>query len=129
MTYLIGLCIGAILGLTGAGGSVVALPLLVGPLNLPVQTAAGMALGAVAVAAATGLLARLRSGAIVWKPGLFFAAVAAAALPLGSYLNPRLLVADKSAFIELMNSLDLPNPKFMDVAVPANRSCGKSKSA
>lgn len=87
MTYLIGLCIGAILGLTGAGGSVVALPLLVGPLNLPVQTAAGMALGAVAVAAATGLLARLRSGEIVWKPGLFFAAVAATALPLGSYLN------------------------------------------
>lgn len=43
------------------------------------------------------------------------------------HFNPRLLVADKSAFIELMNSLDLPNPKFMDVAVPANRSCGKSK--
>ncbi len=41
--------------------------------------------------------------------------------------NPRLQVADKAAFIELMNSLDLPNPKFMDVAVPANRSCGKSE--
>ncbi|WP_461516237.1 TSUP family transporter [Porticoccus sp.] len=87
MVYLIGICIGAILGLTGAGGSVVALPLLVGPLNLPVQTAAGLALGAVAMAAATGLLARLRSGDIVWMPGLFFAAVAMAALPLGSLLN------------------------------------------
>ncbi|WP_461483308.1 MBL fold metallo-hydrolase [Porticoccus sp.] len=43
--------------------------------------------------------------------------------------NPRLQVADKSAFIELMNNLDLPNPKFMDVAVPANLSCGKSRSA
>ncbi|WP_461516236.1 MBL fold metallo-hydrolase [Porticoccus sp.] len=41
--------------------------------------------------------------------------------------NPRLQVVDKAAFIELMNSLDLPNPKFMDVAVPANRSCGKSE--
>ncbi|MEZ5530605.1 MAG: MBL fold metallo-hydrolase [Porticoccaceae bacterium] len=40
--------------------------------------------------------------------------------------NPRLLVADKAAFIELMNNLHLPNPKFMDVAVPANRTCGKN---
>lgn len=38
--------------------------------------------------------------------------------------NPRLQVADKQAFIELMAGLHLPNPKFMDVAVPANRSCG-----
>lgn len=33
--------------------------------------------------------------------------------------NPR-LTADKSAFIELMDSLNLANPKMMDVAVPAN---------
>ena len=90
MTYFIGFCIGAILGLTGAGGSVVALPLLVGLLALPVQTAAGMSLGAVAMAAAIGLMARLRSGEIVWLPGLYFALIAMAALPLGSYLNHRL---------------------------------------
>ncbi|TNE76831.1 MAG: MBL fold metallo-hydrolase [Gammaproteobacteria bacterium] len=39
--------------------------------------------------------------------------------------NPRLQVPDKGAFIELMDNLDLPNPKYMDVAVPANRSCGR----
>lgn len=39
--------------------------------------------------------------------------------------NPRLQVADKSAYVELMNNLDLPNPKHMDVAVPANLACGK----
>jgi len=38
--------------------------------------------------------------------------------------NPRLEPATKEAFIELMNGLDLPDPKMMDVAVPANRSCG-----
>lgn len=65
----------------------VALPLLVGLLALPVSTAAGMALGAVAVAAATGLAARLRSGEIVWLPGLYFALIATVALPLGDYLN------------------------------------------
>ena len=38
--------------------------------------------------------------------------------------NPRLEPATEAAFIELMNNLNLPNPKMMDVAVPANRACG-----
>lgn len=42
--------------------------------------------------------------------------------------NPRLEPASKEAFIALMNNLDLPNPKMMDVAVPANRTCGLSKN-
>ncbi len=39
--------------------------------------------------------------------------------------NPRLQVKDVSAYVALMNTLNLPNPKYMDVAVPANRACGK----
>jgi glyoxylase-like metal-dependent hydrolase (beta-lactamase superfamily II) len=42
--------------------------------------------------------------------------------------NPRLEPATREAFIELMDKLDLPNPKLMDVAVPANRTCGLSKN-
>jgi glyoxylase-like metal-dependent hydrolase (beta-lactamase superfamily II)/rhodanese-related sulfurtransferase len=34
--------------------------------------------------------------------------------------NPRLQVASIEQYVDLMNSLDLPNPKMMDVAVPAN---------
>ena len=41
--------------------------------------------------------------------------------------NPRLEPATKAAFRELMNNLDLPDPKMMDVAVPANRACGVRK--
>lgn len=40
--------------------------------------------------------------------------------------NPRLQVKDVAAYVELMNNLKLPNPKMMDVAVPANRACGKN---
>lgn len=40
--------------------------------------------------------------------------------------NPRLQVRDVAAYIDLMNNLKLPNPKMMDVAVPANRACGKN---
>lgn len=38
--------------------------------------------------------------------------------------NPRLQVTDKQAYVELMNGLKLADPRLMDVAVPANRSCG-----
>jgi glyoxylase-like metal-dependent hydrolase (beta-lactamase superfamily II) len=38
--------------------------------------------------------------------------------------NPRLQVSGKQAYIELMNGLDLDNPRLMDIAVPANRACG-----
>jgi glyoxylase-like metal-dependent hydrolase (beta-lactamase superfamily II) len=43
--------------------------------------------------------------------------------------NPRLQVADRQAYVELMNGLVLNNPRLMDVAVPANRSCGLSRAA
>lgn len=43
--------------------------------------------------------------------------------------NPRLQVADKQAYIDLMNSLTLDDPRLMDVAVPANRSCGLKPAA
>jgi sulfur dioxygenase len=38
--------------------------------------------------------------------------------------NPRLRVKSVDEYIELMNNLKLPNPKMMDVAVPANLQVG-----
>jgi glyoxylase-like metal-dependent hydrolase (beta-lactamase superfamily II) len=38
--------------------------------------------------------------------------------------NPRLQVKDLAEYVALMNNLKLPNPKLMDIAVPANRACG-----
>jgi len=40
--------------------------------------------------------------------------------------NPRLQVKDVTAYVDLMNNLKLPDPKMMDIAVPANRACGKT---
>lgn len=40
--------------------------------------------------------------------------------------NPRLQVEDVAAYVALMENLNLPNPKLMDIAVPANRACGKN---
>lgn len=41
--------------------------------------------------------------------------------------NPRLQVSSPDEYAELMNSLKLPNPKMMDVAVPANMRVGLSQ--
>ncbi|MBC9251068.1 Zn-dependent hydrolase [Pseudomonas alcaligenes] len=40
--------------------------------------------------------------------------------------NPRLQVADGAAYARLMAELKLAPPHLMDIAVPANRACGRS---
>ena len=40
------------------------------------------------------------------------------------HFNPRLQVKSMQEYVDLMNSLHLPNPKMMDVAVPANMRVG-----
>lgn len=38
--------------------------------------------------------------------------------------NPRLQVSSADEYVDIMNNLNLPNPKMMDVAVPANMHIG-----
>ncbi len=40
------------------------------------------------------------------------------------FFNPRLKVKSIDEYVDLMNNLKLPNPKMMDVAVPANMQVG-----
>src|SRR5712671_3894747 len=40
------------------------------------------------------------------------------------FFNPRLRVKSVDEYVDLMNNLKLPNPKMMDVAVPANMKVG-----
>ena len=40
------------------------------------------------------------------------------------FFNPRLKVKSIDEYVDLMNNLNLPNPKMMDVAVPANMHVG-----
>jgi glyoxylase-like metal-dependent hydrolase (beta-lactamase superfamily II)/rhodanese-related sulfurtransferase len=43
--------------------------------------------------------------------------------------NPRLKVKSLDEYVDLMNNLNLPNPKMMDVAVPANMRVGFAQDA
>ena len=38
--------------------------------------------------------------------------------------NPRLQVTSAAQYVAIMNSLNLPHPRMMDVAIPANLACG-----
>ncbi len=41
------------------------------------------------------------------------------------HFNPRLAGKTEAEYVDIMNSLDLPDPKMMDIAVPANLACGQ----
>ncbi len=43
--------------------------------------------------------------------------------------NPRLQVADKLVYIDLMNNMKLDDPRLMDIALPANHTCGQKSAA
>jgi len=89
MTLLVGCIIGLVLGLTGAGGSVFAVPLLIWAVGLEPSQAIGISLGAVAAGALFGVLARLRSDEIQWLPAVVYATLGALATPVGTWLNHR----------------------------------------
>lgn len=39
-------------------------------------------------------------------------------------INPRLVGKSLEDFVQIMNNLNLPKPRLIDIAVPANRMCG-----
>jgi uncharacterized membrane protein YfcA len=87
MTVALGACIGAVMGLTGAGGGVLAVPLLIFALHLRVSEAAPVALLATALAAGTGALLALRSATLRYRAAGLMAATGIAATPLGIWLG------------------------------------------
>ena len=86
----IGVLIGAVLGLTGAGGSVMAVPLLILLLHLEPAAATGLALGVVATSSAYGAIQRIRQQEILWIPALLFGVTGAVFAPPGRLLAAQL---------------------------------------
>lgn len=86
----LGAIIGAVLALTGAGGGILAVPLLVFGLGLSMVEAAPIGLLAVGLAAGVGAVLGLREGRVRYRAALFIAAIGVAATPLGLLLAHRL---------------------------------------
>ncbi len=79
----LGILVGAVLGLTGAGGGILAVPALVFGLGWPVSRAAPIALIAVATAAALGAVEGLRRGLVRYRAAAFMASVGMLLAPAG----------------------------------------------
>lgn len=89
LVLLLGALVGAVLGLTGAGGGILAVPALVAGLGWSVQQAAPIALIAVAAGAATGAIEGFRQGLVRYRAGLLMAALGVPLTAVGAWLAQR----------------------------------------
>lgn len=93
LSVLFGAIVGLALGLTGGGGSIFAVPLLIYGCGVAPRDAVAISLIAVALTAASGVIEATRRGVIEWRAGLIFAVAGMAAAPFGVWLGG--LVADQ----------------------------------
>jgi uncharacterized protein len=85
----LGSLVGLILALTGAGGAIIAVPLLVFGLGLEVAQAAPIGLLAVGLSAGLGALLALREGKVRYKAAALMAACGALISPIGLWVAHR----------------------------------------
>ncbi|MFC4524492.1 sulfite exporter TauE/SafE family protein [Cupriavidus pinatubonensis] len=86
----LGAVVGLILALTGAGGAILAVPLLLFVLHLSVAEAAPVALLAVGLSAAVGALLGLRAGVVRYRAALLMAVSGTLFSPIGLWFARRL---------------------------------------
>lgn len=89
----LGLLIGLLLALTGAGGGILAVPLLIFALDWDVAHAGPVALFAVGASAAVGAYLGLRAGIVRYRAAFLIAGSGALFTPLGVWLAHRLPAA------------------------------------
>ena len=85
-----GVVVGLSLGLTGGGGAIFAVPLLVYWIGVDPPTAVAISLVTVAATAAVGAVERWRYGQVEIPAGLLFAAAGMLTAPLGNWLGGRI---------------------------------------
>ncbi len=87
MSALLGMFVGLALGLTGGGGSILAVPLLIHGLQMPVHEAIGVSLATVGSTALFGALIRIPRGEVDIQAGSLFAVAGIAGAPAGVWLG------------------------------------------
>lgn len=86
ISLVLGLVIGVILALTGAGGGILAVPLLVFGVGIGVAQAGPIGLLAVGLAAALGALLGLRTGIVRYRAAALIAGAGVVVAPAGVWL-------------------------------------------
>jgi uncharacterized membrane protein YfcA len=108
LTLAFGGVVGFSLGLTGGGGAIFAVPLLVYGLGVSPREAVGISLASVGVTAFVGFVGRLRARQVEMRTGLVFAAAGMLGAPIGSWLAgmvPEAVLLALFAFLMLVVAL------------------------
>lgn len=90
LSLTFGAVVGFSLGLTGGGGAIFAVPLLVYGLSIDPRQAVGISLAAVGVTSLVGFLGRWSAGQTEVQTGLIFAVAGMIGAPFGSWLSARI---------------------------------------
>ncbi len=90
LAVTLGLVVGLVLALTGAGGAIIAVPLLIFAFHWDVAEAAPVALLAVGSSAAVAAILGLRANIVRYRAALLMAAVGSLMAPLGLWAAHRL---------------------------------------
>lgn len=118
MALVLGTFVGLALGLVGGGGSIITVPLLVGPLGIAARAATTMSLVIVGITAAWASAAHARRGNVLWSRAVLFGGIGMMGTVIGGYLNravpARLLLA---GFVVLMVVAALATWRRASVAV------------
>ena len=83
LVFVLGILIGAVMGLTGAGGGILAVPVLVAGMHWSMQQAAPVALIAVAAGAAVGAIDGFKRGLVRYKAAILMAVCGVPVTSLG----------------------------------------------
>lgn len=90
LSLLFGSLVGVSLALTGGGGALFAVPMLVYGMGIPVREAVSVSLVSVGVTALAGFLGKWRKGEAEVRTGLLFAVAGMLGAPLGSWIAGRM---------------------------------------
>lgn len=86
LSMIFGAVVGLSLGLTGGGGAIFAVPLLVYGLHVPPREAVGISLAAVGTTSFVGFLHRWKLGQVEIRTGLLFAVAGMIGAPIGTWI-------------------------------------------
>ena len=87
LALVFGSAVGLSLGLTGGGGSILAVPLLVYGLGMELRAAVAISLAVVGLTSLFGAGLQARSGQVLWRAGAFLGAGGIMAAPFGARIG------------------------------------------
>ena len=121
LTFIFGVIVGFSLGLTGGGGAIFAVPLLIYGIGLSTRDAVGTSTVTVGVTAFAGFIQRMRRSQVEFPTGIIFAAAGIVGAPFGSWMAGRVsdsVLLGMFSFLMIVIAMRM----WMTAAVPSKGS-------